>query len=138
MSHRISIGQSNEVVYRNEIFDLHNLFDFAALSFQTDNLELHLCFEPDRDYHPQGFPIRLVFSGVNYLEFSSCFFTRKISGVDEMGYKSTGDFDYGWLKTEDQLSQGDHLVIRFDTSAFIRIGCNSSHVMKAAEVKLVS
>ena len=60
------------------------------------------------------------------LEFNGNFGDKGISGLDEIGYKHKDDYDYDWLATESQSAPTDHLVIRFDSGATLRVHSESA------------
>jgi hypothetical protein len=115
------IGQSNELVKDGQIFDLHNHFDFACLCINTKKRELYLLFEPNPEYTESRSVVCIVFREVDYLELSPGFGSRRLSDLDEMGYKSPRDRDDEWLLGEEQASPEDHMFFRFIGDDYIRV-----------------
>lgn len=121
MNKGFEIGNSNEVLKADKVYDLHNLYEFMGVVLDTKIRQVRVIFEPISEFGADRTPVSLCFKDVDYLEFSPNFGAQVIDGLDEMGYKSPGDFDDEWLKTEKQAAPEDHLFFRMDGGHFVRI-----------------
>ncbi len=117
MKRSFSLGRSNEVIKDGQIHDLHNDFLTTAITFDSRENELRVLFKRTSD----GKSFALEFAEIDILEFSGNLGNRGVSGLDEMGYKDVNDYDYEWLSDEAQSTLSDHLVIRFDGGATLRV-----------------
>lgn len=133
MNKSFEIGQSNEVIKADKIYDLHNQYDFIGVVLETKNRRLQILFEPNPEYGKGQLPIKLNFEEIDYLEFSPNFGTRYISGLDEMGYKNPDDRDDEWLLNEQQATCNNHLFFRMDGGAFIRVHCQNADLFEVVE-----
>lgn len=130
MNKGFRIGQSNEIIKAGKIYDLHNLYDFIGIFFTSKACRLEISFKPIPEFGDGKVPISLIFEGIDYLEFSPQFWTKNISGLDEMGYKNPEDHDDEWLLSEKQASFNDHLFFRMDSGDFIRIHCQNADLVE--------
>lgn len=119
MRRAFEIGQSNEVIKSGHVYDLHNDFVPTAIVFDARSSDLRILFRKISDVSGNFFA--LVFHEVDVLEFSGNLGAGGVSGLDEMGYKDVSDYDYEWLSGEGQSKIADHLVIRFDSGAILRV-----------------
>lgn len=116
------LGQSNEVIKEGKLYDLHNFYLLESLSFQAREGRLKIAFAPLSDMDGPVPPVSLVFKSVDHLEMSCTFGqTQGAMGLEEMGYKSPGDVDDEWLLREEQSGPNDHLFLRLEKNAFIRV-----------------
>ncbi len=107
-----AIGQSNELVRENALFDLHNQYDFSVLSIGSDGT-VRLSFLPNLE-HGAGNPrITIAFIGLDYFEISPGFGVRNVQDLEEMGYIPPDQRVDEWLLGEDQATGRDHMVFRF-------------------------
>ncbi|MEJ1338508.1 MAG: hypothetical protein RPU40_06480 [Candidatus Sedimenticola sp. (ex Thyasira tokunagai)] len=136
MKKEFLLGQSNEVIKADKIYDLHNLYDFVGIALNGKDRQLRILFEPSPSYGERSVSVSLVFNEIDYLELSSNFGSRVIQNLDEMGYKNPDDQDDEWLLDEQQSTPNDHLFIRFEGNDFIRVHCQHADIVEAA--KLVS
>ncbi len=132
MKKEFRIGQSNEVLKGANLYDLHNSYDFVGLAIKTKDRTLEMFFDPNPAHGGDKPPIALKFEGLDYLEFSSNFGTREVTGLEEMGYKSANDRDDQWLLDEQQSTPDDHLFFRFDDGDFVRIHCQHADIAEIA------
>jgi len=130
MKKGFEIGQSNEVIKADKIYDLHNMYNFIGVVLIAKDRRLHILFEPNPEYGKSQLPILLSFEEIDYLEFSPNFGTRIISGLDEIGYKNPEDRDDEWLMDEQQATCNDHLFFRMDGGDFIRIHCQNADIVE--------
>lgn len=135
MRKSFTIGQSNELVHDDNIYDLHNRFDLEHLSISPSrSLTLVLC--PHVEYG-RGLPsLRVEAVDVDFLELSNGFGTRDLSGIEELGYKSPDDTDLDWLMGEHQAKSEDHLVLRFSAEDYIRFHARDVSLVKGERVDL--
>jgi hypothetical protein len=120
MEKKFELGQSNEILKGGRIYDLHNMYDFTGI-YVGANRDVHISFQANAEQGRGQPSLALVFSGVDYLEFSPGFGARAVQDLDELGYKSPDDRDDEWLLTEQQATPGDHLFLRFGGGDFIRV-----------------
>lgn len=120
MKKNFKIGQSNEILQDSEVYDLHNLYDFAGVRVGP-NCDVEISFDEIASLTNRESTLTLTFVGVDYLEMSPQFGTQPVRDLDEMGYKSPDDRDDQWLLTEQQAKDSDHLFFRFGGAAFIRV-----------------
>ena len=120
MNKDFEVGQSNELIRQDEIYDLHNLYDFDQISI-GGNLRVQISFTPNVQHGKGHRPIVLDFEAVDYLELSEQFGVRPISLLEEIGYKNPEDHDHEWLMSERQAMGTDHLFFRLGGDEFIRI-----------------
>ena len=120
MLREFTIGQSNEVIKSDHTYDLHNDFVPTAVVMDARSNDLRILFRKVAD-DDTGKCVALVFHEVDVLEFSGNLGAGGLSGLDEMGYKELSDYDYEWLSGEAQSTPADHLVIRFDNGATLRV-----------------
>ena len=132
MKKDFKVGQSNELVYLGETYDVHNLYDFAGVNIGR-NRELSVSFTPNPE-HGKGRPsLTLIFSGVDYLEFSPGLGAQVIFGIEEFGYKDPGDRDDEWLEKEEHAKVEDHLFMRLVGDEFIRVHAERASLIVCAE-----
>ena len=132
MKKNFQLGQSNEIIIHDEIFDLHNCYDLTSITIMGSECSLKIFLSPTHGTQNKIYPVFFFFNLLDYLKFSPGFGTRSISNIDEMGYKAKDDRDDEWLLTEQQATWDDHLFLRFSKNDFIRV-----HSVKATfqEVK---
>jgi hypothetical protein len=131
MKKNFKIGQSNELIKSDVVYDLHNEFDFLGITLKTSDRTLRLVFKPNSQLENSNSPIVLNFQNVDYLEFSTNFGSQINSGLDEIGYKNPNDRDDNWLKSEQQANCDDHLFFRFDKGEFIRVFCQKVELIES-------
>lgn len=134
MKKDFEIGQSNEVIKSEKIYDLHNSYDYVGLILKSKERQLQILFEPNSEYGKGNLSVSFVFKSLNYLEFSPNFGTKVVSGLDEMGYKSPSDRDDNWLLSPQQASSDDHLFFRLENGDFIRVHSKHAFVVEATNV----
>ena len=132
MNKNFEIGQSNEIIKSGKVYDLHNLYSFIGLYLEVKYRRLQLLFEPDLEYGQNQLPITINFEKIDYLQLSSNFGATVITGLDEIGYKSPGDYDDNWLMTEQQAFSNDHLFLRMVNGDFIRIHCQNATLIESS------
>jgi hypothetical protein len=120
MRREFKIGQSNEVIKAGRTYDLHNDYVSTAIIFDARSNSLKVIFKKVAE-DDAGRHVALVFHEVDILEFSGNFGAGGASGLDEIGYKDVSDYDYEWLSGEAQSTTTDHLIIRFDSNATLRL-----------------
>lgn len=120
MEKNFRVDQSNALARGNELFDLHNCYDYKGIILQGSRV-LYMFFEPNAQYGSGQAPVMLKFSDISYFEISSNFGGVEVSVLEEIGYKAHGDRDDNWLLDEQQASQSDDLFFRFSEGRFIRI-----------------
>lgn len=113
------VGQSNELIKENVLYDLHNLYDYVGCVLSSTS-RFWVFFEPNSTYGTKQIPIAIEFEGLIFLEFSPNLGVGHVQDLEEMGYKSPDDRDDNWLLTEEQANGADHLFFRF-SGAFIRV-----------------
>lgn len=129
MRRAFKLGQSNEVVSSGHVYDLHNDYVPTAIVFDAQRNDLRIAFKRLLD-DGVGKSATLVFHEVDLLELRGNIGAGGISGVDELGYKDVDDYDYEWLSREGQSSASDHMVIRFDSGATLRIHGASAELIE--------
>jgi hypothetical protein len=127
MNKNFVVGQSNELIKENRLYDLHNLYDYVGIVLSGASC-LFVFFEPNVQYKEDQVPIMLEFNEVEYLEFSPNFGMRRISYLEEMGYKSFGDQDDAWLLSQQQATDNDHLFFRLEGNDFIRVSSKNAYL----------
>ena len=135
MEKNFQIGQSNELIKNDIVYDLHNHYDFASLTIDC-NRTMRLSFVAISEFGEENIII-LEFKNLDYLGFSSNFGASKIKNLDEIGYKSPDDLDDQWLLSEQQASSIDHLFFRFEEEHFVRVHCKMAHFRKENAMPLV-
>lgn len=118
MNRNFELGQSNEILQSGRVYDLHNDYLPSAVVLDLQVGALKISFSRISQNHSVNH-CALVFHEVDSLEISGN--VCAASGLDEMGYKGTDDYDYEWLSGESQSVTGDHFVIRFDGGATLRV-----------------
>lgn len=136
MKKNFEIGQSNEIIKADEIFDLHNLYDFVGIFLKGDSRQLRILFEPNLEHATDEPPLSFNFEAIDYLEFSPNFGAKIISGLDELGYKNPKDRNIEWLIDEKHSTPEDHLFFRMDGGDFIRVHCQNINLVEVT--KLIS
>jgi hypothetical protein len=119
MDKNFIVGQSNELVVNEIFYDLHNVYQLKDLNF--DGSELRIVFELNDDEIELPKQLALAFGGVTFLQLSDEISSKRFWAVEEMGYKSSDDYDDNWLATEQQSESKDHLFIRLVGNGFIRV-----------------
>ncbi len=137
MNKNFKLGQSNEIIKSDKVYDLHNLYRFKELFLKAQDWQLTLLFEPILEYREKQPPVSLIFTKIDYLEFSPGFGCKPISGLDEVGYKSPEDRDDIWLMSEEQATNNDHLYFRMDGGEFIRLHCQNADLVEIGWLKYV-
>lgn len=118
MEKDFKLGQSNELIKGDQIYDIHNCFDFESLVLRENDAEI--VFRPNPEYG-QGSPgIKLDIRNVDYLELSPGFRAAEVTDIDEMGYRQREDRDDRWLQTESQSKGEGDLFFRFQGGHFLR------------------
>jgi hypothetical protein len=130
------IGQSNELIKAEKVYDLHNLYDFVGIILKGKDRCLQMLFEPNPEHGKGSLSVLLVFEKIDYLEFSPNFGAQVICGLDEMGYKNPEDRDDEWLMGEQHATPNDHLFFRLDGGNFIRVHCKNADIFEST--KLIS
>ena len=120
MNKSFSVGQSNELVLGEKVYDLHNCYNVSGVSLAA-NRTLQMFFIPDSQWGGDYSPIVLEFTGVDFLEFKLACHANQAVDLHEMGYKSLGDQDDAWLLTEEQATPQDHLFFRLGGDNYVRI-----------------
>lgn len=119
MDKNFRLGQSNEIVREDRVFDLHNLYDCSGLSIGAERTA-QMCFQPNPE-HGAGQPcVLLEFDEIDHLEVCVRLGTRLSEDLDEMGYMSPDQHDAQWLLNEEQATEADHLYFRLG-AGFVRI-----------------
>ncbi|MGC0120130.1 hypothetical protein [Pseudoalteromonas piscicida] len=124
------VGQSNELLVDEELFDLHNLYDFDEVIVKASINEVKLSFVPNEEFNKNGNPIILLFENIRYMEFSEGFFNSNIDSVDELGYKSPQDRDDNWLCDESHWESNYHFFIRFFGDEFLRVNSERASLIE--------
>ena len=119
MKRNFMIGQSNEIIYKGKVFDLHNEYDLENLRFGPDHVAL-LSFEPNSQHGKEGLSLVLNFNLVDFIELSQIFSSHRNRDLDEIGFIGAKQRDDSWLLDEDQATSADHLFFRLG-SGFVRI-----------------
>jgi hypothetical protein len=118
-----TIGQGVEIQCGSLVVDLHNCYDFAGFSFEAGTRSFDMNFQ--RNVHGEKLhspeQVALCISGVTYLELSPNFVAEKNLGVEELGYKPSGDRDLDWLVREEKSAPDHQLILRFTNDEFIRV-----------------
>lgn len=120
MNKLFRIGQSNELVVGDSVYDLHNCYDVSDVSMSGDGT-FRVRFEPNPEWGKNCRAIVLHFAGVDYLAFRFLPQDKESTDLQEMGYKNPDDGDDSWLLSEDQSVPDDHLFLRFGGDSFVRI-----------------
>lgn len=112
-------------------YDLHSFFSVSGITVcpATGDVSVDLISIDEFRNNVHGAEsLRLIFSDVNYVEFSPEFCKTRSDTIEEIGFKSPEDRDDNWLKTLDQAEHLDHLFIRFSSLEFIRLACATARV----------
>lgn len=120
MKKSFKIGQSNEIVVGDMVYDLHNCYDVAGVSMSGDGV-FCMRFQPNPEWGMNCRAIAIEFARVDYLTFRIDPHSEETADLQEMGYKNPNDEDDSWLLSEDQSVPDDHLCLRFDGDNFVRI-----------------
>ena len=120
MLKNFSVGQANELVLGDRIFDLHNWYDFTSLVIFSEK-RVQLWFTPSTEHRGDGEVLVIDVQGVGVLEITQDVLSGNARDLDEIGYKSPGDDDLDWLIGERQATSADHLVFRFGPSEYVRV-----------------
>lgn len=138
MNRDFRVGQSNELIKGDRIYDLHNCFDFDGLDVSKAG-ELRLTFKPN-PVHGGGYSSVLVFAqGMDRLALSSDFGPTTVKYLEEIGYKSPGDEDDNWLLSQEQATPSDDLFFRFNDGHYVRFHSESVSLIemsKASELPI--
>lgn len=119
MRKNFRVGQANELIKDDRIYDLHNCFDFECLVVSGGG-DIELVFKPNPE-HGEGYSrIAVRVQSVDYLEISPQFGAARITDIDEIGYKLREDRDDSWLLTEIQATEKADVFIRFLGGHFVR------------------
>lgn len=105
-------------------YDIHNDYDFEKLVLDSQLNELNIYLVKAKgDWVKKEDPDRISISFKNllHISFSVEFFNERSPTIEEIGYKSKDDFDYEWLKNDEQIETEDHLVIRFESNEHLRV-----------------
>ena len=121
MKKNFIVGQSNEVIKGKNLYDLHNLYNFVEVCVNTENSQLKILFQPLDGFQKQKNSIVFIFHSLDYLELSTDFGTRKITTLEELGYKAPNDYDTDWILSENQSSPDDHLFFRLNKDNYVRV-----------------
>lgn len=124
MNRDFRVGQSNELIKGERIYDLHNCFDFDGLDVSEAG-ELSLTFKPSAIYGGGYSNVLLFAQGVDRLALSSDFGPTTVRDLEEIGYKSPGDEDDNWLLSQEQATPSDDLFFRFNDGHYVRFHCKS-------------
>jgi len=118
MEKDFKVGQSNELLKGDRIYDLHNCFDLKSVVLMGNDAEM--TFSPSPVYG-QGYSIiKVHIRDIDYFELSASFRTTEIIDFDEVGYKRREDRDDTWLLTENQSTEKDDMFFRFFEGHFVR------------------
>lgn len=128
MEKNFKVGQSNELIQGEDLFDLHNCYDFTEI--HLEGRKASLGFEPNPDHGNNLPPLIIKFSGLSYFSASLDFCRFVQSDLDEIGYKSANDFDDKWLLSEDQAEKNDHIFFRFIGGQFIRMLASKAELFR--------
>ena len=115
MDKNFTVGQSNELISNNQLFDIHNEFNVGEFSFDGANAEIEFISLDG------ALTIHLRFEGIAFISFAKSTRAGSYWGVEEFGYKSPDDFDDNWLLSESQSTPEDHLFIRLVGDDYIRV-----------------
>lgn len=129
MDRNFQLGQSNEVIHSGKVYDLHNDYLPTAIFVDPERNTLRVIFKRLAD-DENGASVVLQFRDLHTLEFGGNFGASNAAGLDEMGYKDIDDYNYDWLSTESQSKESDHLVLRFDGGATIRVYCATAEIVE--------
>ncbi len=121
MIKNFELDQSSAIIYSDDVYDLHNCYDYIGVTIVGKSCELKIKFELIIDYGKGKPTLSLVFKNIKYLEFNKNFGSIKITGIEELGYKNPNDTDDSWLLNKDQATKYDHLFIRLENNEFIRV-----------------
>jgi len=124
MEKNFQITDSIYLKLNHSQYDIHNDYDFEKLTLDSDLNELNIFFLKTKgDWVKKEDPdkISILFKNLLHITFSEDFFQEVSSTIEEIGYKSKDDFDYEWLKTDEQVENEDHLVIRFENNEYLRV-----------------
>lgn len=130
MQRSFRVGQSNELIKEGKIYDLHNDYLPTLIVFDTQKHTLRIVFKNLTADCDEGKRLALVFFDVDVLEFSGNIAATGTFGVDEIGYKDVDDYDYDWLSTEAQSEGSDHLILRFDGGATLRLHSANADILE--------
>ncbi len=130
MERNFKIKQGVEVWWGSKFVDLHNLYDFCDIVFSQANDMLTIVFRRNQFEVPKDLEIPkqvlFVFSGLQHLQVNDDLLHNRKLQLEEIGYKSPGDYNLDWLTTEDKSKEEDHIILRFQEDEFIRIGCDKA------------
>ncbi len=120
MKKSFKIGQSNEIIDNEKVYDLHNCYDVSGITLLSSDL-LKIRFDPNSEWGTDCKTVALNFTDVDYLSFLFVPGDRQSVDIHEMGYKNPDDMDDSWLLAEEQSLPQDHLFFRFGGGNYIRI-----------------
>lgn len=112
-------------------YDLHNIYDFYDLKISaSSNLLIRFSVNSEcLDLSKGTEYVYLNFEGIRCFEISKGFWAGRSKDVAEIGYKKPDDTDYEWLLTEEQASEEDHLIIRFENQEYLRVFSDRANVL---------
>lgn len=112
-------------------YDLHSFFSVLHLLIDpaAGSVVLELSsIEEFRTHTHEAKALRLVFSGVDYVEVSPGVCKGGSDTIEEIGFKAPNDRDDEWLKPTDRAEHSDHLFIRLSNLEFVRLSYSSARV----------
>ncbi|MCG9771485.1 hypothetical protein L1D59_23060, partial [Pseudoalteromonas piscicida] len=115
-----------ELLYKNQIFDLHNLYCIESIEMVNFLNEFLITFSPIERYTSKREIVQLKFHNVSY--FNLNVLKTRGQSIEEIGYKPANDFDDEWLLDHKDASPQDHMHIRIDYDSYIRIFSESVSV----------
>ncbi len=119
MNRDFRVGQSNELIKGERIYDLHNCFDFDGLDVSEAG-DLSFTFKPNAIYGGEYSRLLVFAQDVDRLAVSPNFGPTTVKYLEEVGYKSPGDEDDNWLLSQKQSTRADDLFFRFNDGHYIR------------------
>ena len=112
MDKDFTVGQANELIKGDVIYDLHNCFDFDGLMIRG-NAQCCLAFKPIinfRDTHPS---IIIFAKAVDRFVVSDNFGSATITHLEEIGYKSFDDDDDNWIASSIPSDESRRSILSF-------------------------
>ncbi len=103
-------------------YDLHNDYDLVELNQENSCVEL-LFNKTKGEWVKESNPnkVKLVFSDVRYFQTSKDFSNNFPKNIQDIGYKSPEDFDYGFFISEEQADEKSHMVFMFEGNEYVRV-----------------
>jgi hypothetical protein len=129
MLRNFRVGQSNELLFGDRRFDLHNEYDFGGVAI-TGSGEARTWFVPHPQFAKSPLTVVLIFRGLRSFRATGALLLGRAHDVDEIGYKAQNDEDIDWLDSEKNASDHHDFFIRFEGNEYIRVQCDEAVLLE--------